>query len=182
VFYKDRDSFETFYRDLLKEPFDELLISSVNIFSASPLRIVTPKFVENERGFTVYSGAIIFYILIKDVVYYNKKKSNFQGFTQPAPFLKQFVKKDSSKVDLNKVKKGVLVNSLEDCAQACLSESQYEVLSFKCLSFDFCKNPSDLGFICSLYNASVFTDPDVIVESAPSCDHYSSIHLYINTY
>ena len=53
---KDQESFTYFYGDLLKERFDQILLNNVKMFNVSPLRIITPKFIENKRGFTVYSG------------------------------------------------------------------------------------------------------------------------------
>ena len=66
------------------------------------------------------------------------------------------------------------VNSLEDCAEACLIESSYDVFNYKCLSFDYCINPSG-GYICSMYNSSLSTDNDVINPTSSPCDHYISI-------
>jgi hypothetical protein len=55
-----------------------------------------------------------------------------------------------------------------------LNESVYnQYLDYKCVSFDYCTDPKG-GFICSLYNYSTTTDKDVVLESAPECDHYSS--------
>ena len=88
--------------------------------------------------------------------------------------LDQYIKNGTCNVDIKKIKKGYNVNSIEDCAEICLIESSFDVFNYKCLSFDYCKNPSGEGFICSLYNSTLSSDIDVINPISSPCDHYTS--------
>lgn len=76
---------------------------------------------------------------------------------------------------MQKIKHGIQGNSPETCAEICLSDSQYNLpLDYKCMSFDVC--PQSIGgFMCSFYNYSLTTDPQVVSDNMPECDHYSSI-------
>ena len=47
---------------------------------------------------------------------------------------------------------------------------------FECKSFDFCSDATPSDFVCVFYNRTI-SDDDVVVESAPVCEHYSSIIL-----
>lgn len=83
----------------------------------------------------------------------------------------------SSPVNLNAVQNKVVSSSPEDCAFKCLNDSSGS--SYKCLSFDVCRNPvggpSTSSYVCAFYDRSFVTDPSVILEGQPSCDHYSSL-------
>ncbi len=88
-----------------------------------------------------------------------------------------FKKAGESKVDIQKAKRVMKSHSARNCAFICLNDTVYtQGEDYKCVSFDVCQvsdNKKD-GVFCSFYNSSTSTDPDVIVESAPECDHYSS--------
>lgn len=86
----------------------------------------------------------------------------------------------SSPVNLNAVQNKVVSSSPEDCAFKCLNDSSgSSPNSYKCLSFDVCRNPvggpSTSSYVCAFYDRSFVTDPSVILEGQPSCDHYSSL-------
>lgn len=86
----------------------------------------------------------------------------------------------SSPVNLNAVQNKVVSSSPEDCAFKCLNDSSGSSPgSYKCLSFDVCRNPvggpSTSSYVCAFYDRSFVTDPSVILEGQPSCDHYSSL-------
>jgi hypothetical protein len=93
-------------------------------------------------------------------------------------FKDQFKKLDGSRVDLNKVAKKYPVDSPSKCAHLCANLFEVQALEanndFACRSFDYCKDPNSDGYVCSFYNNSTLTDPSVIIESAPMCDHYAS--------
>ena len=59
-------------------------------------------------------------------------------------------------------------SSAEDCASFCLNATTFDSKPFKCLSFDYCP----MQQICSFYS-STDTDPSVISESSPVCEHHS---------
>ena len=84
----------------------------------------------------------------------------------------------SSPVNLNAVQNKVVSSSAEDCAHKCLTDSGNSQTSYKCLSFDVCRNPvggpGASSFVCAFYDRSFVTDPTVILDGQPDCDHYSS--------
>lgn len=66
-------------------------------------------------------------------------------------------------------------SSAEICANYCLNMSSFNSLAFQCLSFDYCGSKQ----ACVFYNFSLSTDPNVIIESSDSCDHYSSFFIFL---
>jgi hypothetical protein len=93
-----------------------------------------------------------------------------------------FRKAGQSKVDVEKAKRVVKRNSAKNCASICLNDTVYSTASqdYKCVSFDVCQVSADVkdGVYCSFYNYSTSTDPDVVLETAPECDHYTSMKSF----
>lgn len=89
-------------------------------------------------------------------------------------FLKDhYQKKEKNRIDIELAQYKVASSSAETCAQYCLTSSATDSNVFKCLSFDFCPTQQ----ACVFYNFTLTTDPSVISQSSPECDHYSSINL-----
>lgn len=83
-----------------------------------------------------------------------------------------------SRIDVSHAKHKIKASSSDKCAEMCLSNS-LGIEGFKCLSFDVCKDPNAEADtiddrICSFYNASFISDPSVVLDSQPECDHYAS--------
>ncbi len=72
--------------------------------------------------------------------------------------------------DAAKAKFKLESSSAENCAYVCLNSSVINSDSFKCLSFDYCVDTK----LCAFYSFSHLTDPSVVTQTAPFCDHYSS--------
>ncbi len=64
-------------------------------------------------------------------------------------------------------------NSAEECATVCLDSSIIRSDSYMCLSFDY----SSESKMCALYSSHL-SDAGVRNETAPMCDHYSSMKLF----
>jgi hypothetical protein len=62
----------------------------------------------------------------------------------------------------------VTSSSAENCSSFCLNTKTFDSKPFKCLSFDYCPMQES----CIFYTSMV-TDPSVISQSAPVCEHYS---------
>lgn len=84
---------------------------------------------------------------------------------------------EDTKIDISKTKYTFRVDSPEKCASICLNKDDMKALTnnqeFQCKSFDFCSDSSPSDFICSFYGQTI-SDQDVIVQTAPACQHYSS--------
>ena len=82
------------------------------------------------------------------------------------------------KIDTNKIKVKLETDSSDKCADICLNKNEIQKLSkdskFICRSFDSCKPEGKNTVICSFYNNSTQTDPDLILNTAEECSHYSS--------
>lgn len=92
-------------------------------------------------------------------------------------FQDHFRKQQQVKVNLNSSPFKLPSAGPENCALMCLNDSSLNSNYYRCLSFDLCKNPdtsSASPFVCSFYNSSFVTDPSVILDTEPLCDHYSS--------
>ena len=89
------------------------------------------------------------------------KKLNF--------FLKEHFTKDKNPVNVNLMLANVKLTSTsaEYCASFCLNTTTFDSKPFKCLSFDYCPMQAS----CVFYT-SKDTDPSVISQSAPVCEHY----------
>lgn len=73
------------------------------------------------------------------------------------------------------------VDSPSKCASVCLDKSVIQNLTgnqdFICRSFDFCPDSSSAQtFFCNFYDLTI-SDPDITLESAPACEHYSSYKI-----
>ncbi|CAF0709535.1 unnamed protein product [Brachionus calyciflorus] len=146
----DEETFSQFYGRYLVDDFENKIMKSFKFFSASPLRIARPRFETHRRGFIVYSA-----------------------ITDYADAINHFNKNGKAKVDFMKIKHGAQGYSAETCAQICISDAQYTVpLDYKCFSFDVCVQPSG-GVFCSFYNYTLTTDPAVVSDDKPECDHYA---------
>ena len=77
------------------------------------------------------------------------------------------------KVNLQSSLYKIKTSSAEACAKFCLDTSVLDSDAFKCLSFDYCASEE----ACSFYNFTLTTDPSIISESSPLCDHYSSLEF-----
>lgn len=88
-------------------------------------------------------------------------------------FIDHFQKKNQVKVNLQLSTYKIKTSSAEACAKFCLDTSVIDSDAFKCLSFDYCASQEG----CSFYNFTLTTDPSIITESSPNCDHYSSSNL-----
>lgn len=88
-----------------------------------------------------------------------------------------FRKIENSRIDQTKVRYKSLVDSPAKCASVCLDKYEIRNLTgnrdFTCRSFDYCPTSTSNIFLCSFYDLTI-SDPDLTLESAPACEHYSS--------
>ena len=84
---------------------------------------------------------------------------------------------DQTRIDPEKVKYKFKVDSPTKCASLCNSKTDMSSITqnndFRCRSFDYCSESGTTNYYCSFYD-SIITDPDIVSQNAPTCDHYSS--------
>lgn len=147
----DKENFEKFFKGQIQAKFRETILNSFKIFHASPLRLLPTSVETFNETFVIFSALTSY----------------------PEP-IKQFQFKQKIKINVPGGKYVVKALNPEECAFICLNESVFDVFNYKCMSFDFCASP--VGGVCSFYNASVVTDPSIVVQGEGSeCDHYSKI-------
>ncbi len=157
------------------------MLSALTMYNFSPLRIIPPVVQSHSNGFVVYSGitntsaAISNDILLKNVI------SKYKIIKYKLIPLDHFRKGSKVRVLLNEQNKFKLeATTPEKCAIICLNDSVLKTNYYRCLSFDFCPTNTK-KFMCSFYNSTFETDPSLISDSQPECDHYSSMkYLFFN--
>lgn len=163
----DQATFDEKFGRLLNEPFYQALMKVIDGFEVSPLRIITPRIESNRIGFIVYSG-----------------------FTGTAQSKYHFKRTDSVRIDVNKIKVKLETDSPDKCADICLQKNDMQKLAkdnkFICRSFDACRKSMDgpsssNNVICSFYDNSTLTDPDLVLDNAPECFHHSKVSQYFDT-
>ena len=168
--YIDSASFKQFFEfEVLKEFYKKILENKVS-YNFSPFRILPPKTQALDDSFVIYTG-------ITDPAPALSKQHFHRGSSQYlwTPnlnlfFAAHFNKLGQVKCDTSKAKYQISSVSAENCAFVCLNSSIVFSDTYKCLSFDFCSDSNK----CAFYSFSHLTDPNVITETAPLCDHYSS--------
>lgn len=138
--------------DLMETLFLTPVVQSLHVFTFSSLRVKNPTIISHDTGFTIYSSIV----------------------NNPKP-IDQYTKSDEKVrviVDGRNKHTRVAIDA-ESCAVACYYLTDLEDKK-SCISYDVCPDPSNANTVkCSFYTTGD-TDPSLILNTQPECDHFTS--------